>query len=120
MDTGEITKAEDKLKPCPFCGSEVVYGYINSKGGDIIWITCQNCEMEIRQYYNKKSLFEVWNRRTNPIEIIDNDLVNIGDDVLVKMKVSYLTDDLFSEDDEYGVRRNCPKSKIVARIRGGV
>lgn len=60
--------SKDGLLSCPFCANEVVYGFIqdnfsDNKDSGICWITCQSCNMETRRYYNKKDLFELWNRR---------------------------------------------------------
>lgn len=59
--------SKDGLLSCPFCGNEVIYGctYETSEKNKIctIWITCQNCNMETRKYYDKKGLFELWNKR---------------------------------------------------------
>lgn len=57
-----------KLKPCPFCGSEVeLY-----KDTDSVWtINCPNCELNLdimwfTRIHTKKDLINYWNYR--PLE----------------------------------------------------
>ena len=52
-----------KLKPCPFCGGEVIVVY-QSFGG-IYMIVCNKCGMLLsnKAKDTRKHLIEAWNRR---------------------------------------------------------
>ncbi len=65
-----------KLKPCPFCGSEV--GYKNNARSDIgtaYWVRCPNCRAEgPLAIYGLDQSAELWNER-----VIDPDAEGIVD-----------------------------------------
>ena len=48
---------ENKLKPCPFCGTKTIYVYQKP-----IMAVCSRCKVEMVRS-NKKRLIESWNRR---------------------------------------------------------
>lgn len=58
----------DKLKPCPFCGSnkcnviEHAFHNLSSTYG----VKCWNCKAESWQFFDtKEEAIEAWNRRVN-------------------------------------------------------
>ena len=61
----------DKLKPCPFCGSDKVEKTTKQGWGiskyDRSRIECKNCGIRTRQFeeYEKVTVEEFWNRRVN-------------------------------------------------------
>lgn len=67
-------KMKDKLKPCPFCGSEKVI--LTRKSGygistaSISRIECKKCGLKTRLFYDyeKVSVEEYWNRSVNKNE----------------------------------------------------
>lgn len=59
---------KDKLKPCPFCGSEVKFVWSNNFAySGLPMIVCNNCGMLLSNKNNirdtKKFMVEAWNRR---------------------------------------------------------
>ena len=59
-----------KLKPCPFCGREllVVEGW---KG--CVWVECINCNTEGPDKDTESEAIEAWNKRYTPTTEIDFD-----------------------------------------------
>ena len=56
----------NKLKPCPFCGSENIdYGRTSCTFGNDINIHCRNCggKVQICEEYGYEELNNQWNRR---------------------------------------------------------
>ena len=50
-----------ELKPCPFCGREL----LSIEGWkDLFWIECFNCQTEGPSGETKAEAIEAWNRRT--------------------------------------------------------
>ena len=63
---GRMKMPDDRLKPCPFCGSEakmksIVYPFMT-----LCWVRCENCNAEINNPRNNvEDAIEDWNRRIN-------------------------------------------------------
>lgn len=60
--------AENKLKPCPFCGNnkiEVKYLYFRP------YIICEKCYAQLPCYNTYTRVAEAWNRRVNYGESAD-------------------------------------------------
>ena len=57
---------ESKLKPCPFCGSEVSLSSCDQYDSfeDLYWVKCYECGAEIESYGNESDAIKAWNRRT--------------------------------------------------------
>ena len=49
-----------KLKPCPFCGSELIL-IERTYGGT--WVCCEGCYTETKLYNTEEEAIEAWNRR---------------------------------------------------------
>ena len=64
---------EQKLKPCPFCGSKNVY--MPHIGGELVGIVfCPDCGLYCtmeRNYASEKEIADRWNRRTAEREPMD-------------------------------------------------
>ena len=59
---------DKKLKPCPFCGGEVIL--ISQEKGDSLSsaeyynVECEHCELDFGRYNDtKEQVIEAWNRR---------------------------------------------------------
>ena len=55
-------KLAERLKPCPFCGSEAIreyYGYPL----DYWVIICRNCGGKLSVYGSREQVIQAWNRR---------------------------------------------------------
>ena len=50
-----------KLKPCPFCGGEVILETVDGNGPNAIY--CPECDFESGVYSEPKFIIEKWNRR---------------------------------------------------------
>lgn len=60
---------ENKLKPCPFCGSnDIHYGFV------LVWdltytkrhyVECGNCGANTDEFKNEECAIEAWNRRVD-------------------------------------------------------
>ena len=53
----------EKLKPCPFCGSIDVEE--KQYGDNEFWVSCADCGARIPEYEDYDEAIEAWNRRTN-------------------------------------------------------
>ena len=55
----------DKLKPCPFCGSEALLEDLGSYGeGGRYFVRCSKCEIvQDKLWRTKKTAIKRWNRR---------------------------------------------------------
>ena len=53
----------EKLKPCPFCGSNVIL--IHSTKEMIYQIRCGRCGSNSSYFINKYHAINAWNRRVN-------------------------------------------------------
>ena len=62
---------DDRLKPCPFCGSGNVEKTVKNTWGVSHYsrsrIECRNCGLKTRLFYSyeKEVVEEYWNRRAN-------------------------------------------------------
>lgn len=66
----------EKIKPCPFCGSNKVY--VHSDCRSVMYIQCSACRANVYIYppdEDKTQLFQKWNRRS----IIDIDKEDSND-----------------------------------------
>ena len=52
----------DRLKPCPFCGSESIC--IVGGGTFPFWIECEGCNTTSKPFNLKEESVNQWNRRT--------------------------------------------------------
>lgn len=64
---------ENKLKPCPFCGSEKVVKITRSGWGvstsELSRIECKKCGLKTRLFYPcEEPVEEYWNRRAEDIQ----------------------------------------------------
>ncbi len=53
----------EKLKPCPFCGSDSLY--IPENPVFDYYVRCNNCQSRSNSFENAERAIEAWNRRTN-------------------------------------------------------
>ena len=74
-DSGEVIGLGDKLRPCPFCGSEDIYvtletGYID----DSVVVFCNTCKVSLKledndqegdSTYSRIRAVKAWNRRSS-------------------------------------------------------
>lgn len=57
----------DKIKPCPFCGSNNIYIYkACGVGCDDAWIECLECGTKTKAFRDVDEAIEEWNRRVEP------------------------------------------------------
>ena len=59
--------ATDKLKSCPFCGSDCIHvdvGIYNGKSHESVTIECEDCGASIWGATEEKAI-DKWNRRTH-------------------------------------------------------
>ena len=52
----------EEIKPCPFCGGEVIYESTQQRHGIVYSLYCEECGVEIARL-NKPEAIEAWNRR---------------------------------------------------------
>lgn len=55
----------EELKPCPFCGGKATVWKEDAVWFDITWIGCEECEVQLREYADKRGS-KKWNRRVIP------------------------------------------------------
>ena len=74
----------DKLKPCPFCGSEAKLSDLDLdevEWGHPYYVTCTKCLAKIESpVYGEKGsdiVVENWNRRAEPETIVNNGTMTI-------------------------------------------
>ena len=51
------------LKPCPFCGGEVILETVDGNSPEECYIYCPECGFESGVYSDPKFIVEKWNRR---------------------------------------------------------
>lgn len=56
--------AQNKLKPCPFCGGTAGNCGTRINKDKYYYIICQDCNMHIAYYHSEEKAEEAWNRRT--------------------------------------------------------
>jgi len=58
--------AENKIKPCPFCGNKNISSRLVSYDDHAVGIVyCTNCGGQLRYFNDEKMAIELWNRRQN-------------------------------------------------------
>ena len=60
--------AKEKLKPCPFCGGEIIREHQQYHGeielvGKLYQLFCVHCGGSVRGLKNYKEAIKAWNRR---------------------------------------------------------
>ena len=55
---------ENKLKPCPFCGSESISLEEAGRNTDVWFIQCEYCGATFPHFDSKEEAMFVWNTRT--------------------------------------------------------
>jgi Lar family restriction alleviation protein len=54
----------DKLKPCPFCGSDQIIVWPDYEFGDVTWdVMCKACGVHVRRDLEEQAI-AAWNTRT--------------------------------------------------------
>ena len=54
-----------ELKPCPFCGGEVILETVDGNSPEGYYIYCPKCDFESGVYSESKFIIEKWNRRAD-------------------------------------------------------
>lgn len=54
-----------ELKPCPFCGGEVILETVDGNSPEECYIYCPGCDFESGVYSKPKFIVEKWNRRAD-------------------------------------------------------
>lgn len=93
----------DKLKPCPFCGSDKIKLFVHRT---VSWARCTNCYEGSRPFATKEEVIAHWNTR-KPMERIVERLNEIAFTENTKeygrMEVVSLEDALNVVEEEGGV-----------------
>lgn len=55
------------LKPCPFCGGEVILETVDGNSPEECYIYCPECDFESGVYSEPKFIVEKWNRRADVV-----------------------------------------------------
>lgn len=63
---GEKKEEQDKIKPCPFCGSDKATPCIEYNYNDVdMWsVQCKDCLSSTWYYTTQKEAIEAWNKRS--------------------------------------------------------
>lgn len=69
----------NKLKPCPFCGSNEISGNWENSPSHVYWTFCEECYIKTSYFNSIEKSNESWNRRA-PIKWPTNEEVLIGAD----------------------------------------
>ena len=62
-----------ELKPCPFCGSTVIWNLEVGRNTDMWFVQCQDCFATFPHFDSEEEAIEAWNRR------VDNPRLGIAD-----------------------------------------
>ncbi len=54
-----------ELKPCPFCGGEVILETVDGNSPEECYIYCPECYFESGVYSKPQFIVEKWNRRAD-------------------------------------------------------